>query len=179
MSTQASTTLNSKDSSQNNTFKETPIVLANFSNKDQTMTKITNLIENDHVIEITSLLETQMPEHQSIFDLVNSEGFTALHICCHRNSQKSFNALLRAVKEKHSSEPEFQTRLTEWVNAKTTKDEFTAIHYAAYRGNVEMSKLLIEIGADPYSTNSHGLNVLHIATQGDQPASLFFFHKML
>ena len=63
MSTQASTTLNSKDSSQNNTFKETPIVLANFSNLDQTMTKITNLIENDHVIEITSLLETQMPEH--------------------------------------------------------------------------------------------------------------------
>jgi ankyrin repeat protein len=39
--------------------------------------------------------------------------------------------------------------------------------------------MLIEEGADKYATNKHGLNCLHIASQGDQPVSLYYFHKML
>ena len=39
--------------------------------------------------------------------------------------------------------------------------------------------MLIEEGADKYVTNKHGLNCLHIAAQGDQPISLYYFHKLL
>ena len=35
--------------------------------------------------------------------------------------------------------------------------------------------MLVDNGADIYIKNTHGLNVLHIAAQGDQPISLFYF----
>ena len=34
----------------------------------------------------------------------------------------------------------------------------TALHYAARRGDVEIVKLLLEAGADPYIENEMGLN---------------------
>ena len=39
--------------------------------------------------------------------------------------------------------------------------------------------MLIEEGSDKFVTNKHGLNCLHIASQGDQPVSLYYFHKIL
>jgi len=38
----------------------------------------------------------------------------------------------------------------------------TALHYAARRGDVEIVKLLLEAGADPYLTNNMGLNAFEI-----------------
>ena len=38
--------------------------------------------------------------------------------------------------------------------------------------------MLIEEGAQIDAVNIHGLNVLHTAAQGDQPAPLYFFHKI-
>jgi hypothetical protein len=61
----------------------------------------------------------------------------------------------------------------------TFKDCFSALHYAAYRGNIEMIEILIEIGADVNCKNKFGLGVLHVAAQGDQPAILFYFHILL
>lgn len=66
-----------------------------------------------------------------------------------------------------------------WVNAQTSRDSFTALHYASYMGNYELCKLLIEIGADTDTVNLNGLNVLHIAAQGDQPVTLYYFHKIV
>lgn len=40
-----------------------------------------------------------------------------------------------------------------------------------------MCSILIENGADVNAKNLYGLNVMHIAAQGDQPISLFFFRK--
>jgi len=53
------------------------------------------------------------------------------------------------------------------------------LHYASYRGNIEICKVLLDLGADIQIRNLHGLNVLHIAAQGDQPITLYFFHKIM
>ena len=37
---------------------------------------------------------------------------------------------------------------------------------------------MIDNGADLYLRNQYGLNVLHIAAQGDQPISLYFFKTL-
>ena len=57
----------------------------------------------------------------------------------------------------------------------TIKDKFAAIHYASFRGNIEICEVLLNNGADSSLVNQYGLNVMHIAAQGDQPISLYFF----
>lgn len=69
----------------------------------------------------------------------------------------------------------YQYQVAEWVNLKTSKDEFTSLHYASFKGNIQIVQMLMDNGADMYSRNMHGLNVVHIAAQGDQPISLFYF----
>jgi palmitoyltransferase len=41
-----------------------------------------------------------------------------------------------------------------------------------------MLDTLINSGADIYSKNLFGLNVLHIAAQGDQPISIYYFKRL-
>ena len=52
---------------------------------------------------------------------------------------------------------------------------FSPLHYAAYHGNAKIINMLIEAGADIYAENDQGINVLHVAAQGDSPYSLAFF----
>lgn len=58
---------------------------------------------------------------------------------------------------------------------KTEEDGFTALHFASFRGNIALIKLLMKNGADMYIRNNFGINVMHVAAQGDQPISLFYF----
>ena len=62
---------------------------------------------------------------------------------------------------------------------RTSDEAFSAIHYASFNGNIEICQMLIEEGADRFVQNKHGLNCLHIAAQGDQPISLYYFHRVL
>ena len=83
-----------------------------------------------------------------------------------------------ASKSKYGKSRSYRNKVKEWVNQKTYKDSFSALHYASYRGNTEICQILIDLGADMESKNQFGLNVLHIAAQGDMPISLYFFHKV-
>jgi palmitoyltransferase len=51
----------------------------------------------------------------------------------------------------------------------------TAILYAAYRGNILIIRSLIECGADVNVTSKNGLNVLHMAAQGNNPNIIIYF----
>lgn len=64
--------------------------------------------------------------------------------------------------------------ITKWVNEKSEQG-YTAIHYASYRGNIDIINKLIENGAEVEVTNKRGLNVLHMAAQGNQPNALVYF----
>jgi ankyrin repeat protein len=60
-----------------------------------------------------------------------------------------------------------------------SKDQgFTALHFTSFKGNPRLSKLLIGVGADKYALNHMGINVCHVAAQGDQPISLYFFKEL-
>ena len=54
----------------------------------------------------------------------------------------------------------------------------TALHYAARRGDVEIVKLLLEHGADPYIENEMGLNSFDISDKfGPFPSVLRALRK--
>jgi len=65
-------------------------------------------------------------------------------------------------------------RLKSYIN-KTDIFGNTAILYAAYRGNIFIVRSLIECGADVNVTSNKGLNVLHMAAQGNNPNIIIYF----
>ena len=56
-------------------------------------------------------------------------------------------------------------------------DGFVALHFASFKGNPDASDLLIEAGADINAINNFGINMLHVAAQGDQPISIYYFKR--
>ena len=60
-----------------------------------------------------------------------------------------------------------------YINQKNSKG-YNALLYSAFRGNLEIFNKLMENGADISITNSSGLNVLHLAAQGNYPNIIIF-----
>jgi ankyrin repeat protein len=97
-----------------------------------------------------------------LVDLVNDKGYTALHQACFKNFDDIAKVIIEHVKESTTEQ-----QLHEWVNQKTEDDGFTPIHFASFRGNIVLIEALLEIGADMYARNNYGINVMHVAAQGD------------
>lgn len=54
---------------------------------------------------------------------------------------------------------------------------FTCIHYAAYKGNVEMLKLFESLGGNLMATSKTGFTILHSAAQGNKLAPILYLYK--
>eukprot|EP00354_Favella_ehrenbergii_P011337 CAMPEP_0170456526 /NCGR_PEP_ID=MMETSP0123-20130129/4129_1 /TAXON_ID=182087 /ORGANISM="Favella ehrenbergii, Strain Fehren 1" /LENGTH=187 /DNA_ID=CAMNT_0010720029 /DNA_START=892 /DNA_END=1454 /DNA_ORIENTATION=- len=65
-----------------------------------------------------------------------------------------------------------------WVEQRTLKDRFSALHLASFKGNMDAIETLMVYGADPLAINFFGLNMLHVAAQGDSAASLYYFRRL-
>ena len=55
-----------------------------------------------------------------------------------------------------------------YINQKNSKG-YNALLYAAFRGNLEIFKKLVELGAEDNVSNLSGINALHLAAQGNHP----------
>jgi len=64
----------------------------------------------------------------------------------------------------------------EFIN-KQNLDGLTAMHYASFRGNIEIIEYLIKLGANPFIKDNDGHNVIHIAAQGDKVNVIHYFIK--
>jgi ankyrin repeat protein len=54
-------------------------------------------------------------------------------------------------------------QVQDWIDARSLKDEFTALHLASYRGNMDAIRTLVSNGADQHAENYFGLNMIHVA----------------
>lgn len=54
------------------------------------------------------------------------------------------------------------------------KEGFTAVHLAAFNGNLSIIRFLERHGADIYAENNFSLNALHVASQGNQPSAIIY-----
>ena len=50
-----------------------------------------------------------------------------------------------------------------WINSKTDGEGWTALHYAAFYGNLDAIYTLIDHKANVFELNNNGLNMLHVA----------------
>jgi palmitoyltransferase len=54
-------------------------------------------------------------------------------------------------------------QMRDWINFKTEEDGFAPLHFASFRGNLNMIEMLLNNGSDMKQENNFGINVLHVA----------------
>lgn len=109
-----------------------------------------------------------------VWTLTDENENTVLHRASFFSSYEIIEILISTLKRNFGME--FPKFILTYVNAKNREGN-TALHFAAFNGNIKIIKYLIELGADLDISNNRGLNVLHFASQGNQPASLIYFKE--
>ena len=149
--------------------------------------EIENIFQMIYQEKIEELSKYILNEKNEVWDIKRSDGLTLLHSACIfdktnivetivNDTKKRLNLLSSEtlpLEEKTKNEKIFK----DFINSKTEKDSLTALHYASFRGNIKIIKLLIENKAEINAVSSHGLNMLHKAAQGNQPSSIVYFNK--
>ena len=97
-----------------------------------------------------------------------------IHIAVLSGVKGKVAALIEAVVE---FDKVSQDEIYRWVNSCTTAEQFTPLHLASFKSNIDAIETLITYGADPHAKNILGLNMLHVAAQGDSAVSLYYFKK--
>ena len=98
-----------------------------------------------------------------------NQNSSALNISVYKKSFKITKLLIDYCKEKKPD------NLEDFINMANDQG-IAPIHYASFRGDVPIIKLLIENGADITKTTKRGLNIIHYCAQGNKPNSLIFFY---
>lgn len=107
--------------------------------------------------------------------LLNKTAFYDLEDFCEFIINETKSSLITEENE-NENEIDVNAELSAYVN--TCDDNgFSPLHYAAFRGNIKILRLLLENGANTEKRNSNGLNVMHMAAQGDRVNMLIFFKE--
>ena len=97
------------------------------------------------------------------------DNSTVLHVSINSNNYTITKMLIDHIKKFN------EKNLKDFINEKNKKG-ITALHYASYKGNFSIIKLLISLGADEFSLSNMQLNVFHFCAQGKKPNSLMYFY---
>ena len=128
-----------------------------------------DLIKNEKYFEIKKILsESKTPKKIWLYK-TNNDDSTILHLSIIQNSTKITKEILKYCKKYLSKD-----KLTKFINKKNNKG-IAPIHYASFKGNVEIVHSLIKNGADLNSITDKSLNVIHFACQGKKVNILLYF----
>lgn len=158
----------------------------NYLNRKSKMSKQGNtvtetvfeLLDEEDELAILDFLRTHFVD---LTQLRDPRGYTVLHIVAYKGLDSMCKMLLSIAKDKSLTgldDKEKAKRIKQWVNVKTTEDEFTALHMASFSGKYGIVSMLIENKANIYALNKDGLNMLHTAAQGDQAFMLYYFKQL-
>ncbi len=128
---------------------------------------IFDYIENEN----TQKIKEMMTQNIKIWEFKSSkdDNSTVLHIAVYKKLFKITELIIDYCKEKNGE------NLKKFINEANDLG-VTAIHFAAFRGNVKIIKLLIENGADIHARTKRKLNIIHYSCQGNKPSSLMYFY---
>jgi ankyrin repeat protein len=129
--------------------------------------KITSLLIQKKETEISIFL-SENPKF-NLFESIDDKNNNSIHRICFINSNTIFSIALEHIKKNKQSQD-----IKSLINNKNSSG-FTPLHYACYKGNLEIIIKLINLGADIYLKNNKGLNILHLASQGNQINILAYF----
>lgn len=122
--------------------------------------KASEFIENQNALELRKLLEAN-PD-VAVSELIDPQGKSLLHEATFNECENSVRVLLDIGNRTLTPD-----QLSTWVNLKDNGDGFTALHFASFKGKPVMCDLLLTAGADMQAKNNFGINMLHVAAQGE------------
>ena len=127
-------------------------------------------IKKEKYFEIKKMLkESKKPLKIWKYKTKENNDSTVLHCSVFYNHTKIIKEIIKYCK-KHLTDKEFK----DFIN-KRNKNGITALHYASFRGNVDILNYLEFYGADMNILTDKHLNVIHFACQGNKPNSLVYF----
>ena len=143
----------------------------NNEEKEKAEKEFEDKIKKDKYFEINKILkESSTPIKIWEYKTSEDDGSTILHLSVIKDNNKIIKELIRYCK-KHLSKAD----LKYFIN-KRNNSGITALHYASFRGNIDIINILIFYGADISILSGKSLNVIDFACQGNQPKSLVFFN---
>lgn len=115
--------------------------------------------ENDH-----KNLSGFLSKHRqgvNVVGMVESRGYSLLAFSAFKHHTSCFKVVYEHGIQ-YNIEVNKSDALKQWADC-PTDESFTALHFAAYHGNIEVIKILIEMNANYELRNCYGANVLHIS----------------
>lgn len=116
-----------------------------------------------------------------------TEDLTVLHNACAIDKTQVAETIILQTKKRLKLDQENLLSAKEkednlnifkdFINAKTQGDNQTALHYASFRGNIKIIRLLIDNYADINAVTTKGYTMLHKAAQGNKPSAIVYFNK--
>ena len=156
----------------------------NGKNNSLEVESIFQLIYQENIDELTSYILNNKIE---IWNIKNEDNLTILHSSCILDNLYIIKNIIEQIKKRLginsedsllSEEKEKNVKIfQDFINAKTKVDGLTALHFASFRGNIEIIKLLIDNYADINALSNNGLNMIHKAAQGNKASAIIYFNK--
>ena len=127
--------------------------------------ELQNLISQKNESEIIKFLDIN-PTY-NLFSPIDEKNNNCFHRICFLNATSIFYLFLTHIKSSKEN-------ISELINIQNSSG-FTPLHYSCYKGNMQIIKELINLGSNISLKNKKGLNVLHLASQGNQVNVLAYF----
>ena len=129
------------------------------------------LFEYIHNLEEKNINELLEKKILPIWDYKSKENHNSsvLNISVYKKSYNITKRFIDYCKE-HNSE-----KLKDFIN-EANDQGVTPLHYASFRGDVQIIDLLVENGGDLKKITKRQLNVIHYCAQGNKPNALMYFY---
>ena len=129
-----------------------------------------------------------LSKENKIWEIKLAENLTLLHNACATDKTDIIITIIEKTKIRlgldnnndNISQDEKTKNLQifkDFINAKTEGDNQTALHFASFRGNIKIIKLLISNYAEINALTSKGYNMIHKAATGNKPSAIIYFNK--
>jgi len=105
-----------------------------------------------------------------IWEIKDEDGLTILHKSCFLNNTSLSLTIIRETKKRLGANQTFNA----FINSRTEQG-LTPLHYTAYTGNLEVSKYLIQNGADVNAVTNLGKNIIHLSAEGNHPTFMIYY----
>ena len=138
-----------------------------YTEEDELLDYILNL-DDSNVKEMLSKKKLPIWDYKS----KENKNSSALNISVYK---KSFIITKLLIDYCKTENPE---KLNDFINSPNDQG-ISPIHYASFKGDVSIIKLLMENGADINKITKRKLNVIHYSAQGNKPNSLMYFYIKL